>query len=233
MPVASDPFVAHGRDTADAVQVLPPDVDPSDASSRDGDIEWVTDDDFIAMARDLAERGASWDPGRYGGRWILAGAQPKMALFRDPDTDRWGIPRDSTPTTHIVKPAIEGFAGHHINEALCLIAARRAGLLAAQVELVDIGNVRAVISHRYDRTLRDGRWVRDHQEDLCQALAVPPSLKYQSDGGPGVGDIADQLGRRLSSAMKVGDDWRMLDVGIADWEKVGRRLGIAGGQAVA
>lgn len=80
-----------GRDTAGAVQILPPDVDPSDASSRDGDIEWVTDDDFSAMVRDLAEHGASWDPGRYGGRWSLAGAQPKMALFRDPDSGRWGI----------------------------------------------------------------------------------------------------------------------------------------------
>lgn len=52
---------------------------------------------------------------------------------------------------------MEGFAGHHIghhiNEALCLIAARRAGLLAVQVDLVDIADVRAVISHRYDRTL--------------------------------------------------------------------------------
>ncbi|CAN5164883.1 hypothetical protein BH11ACT6_BH11ACT6_33330 [soil metagenome] len=30
---------------------------------------------------------------------------------------------------------------------------------------------------------------------MCQALSVHPSLKYQSDGGPGVGDIADLLDR--------------------------------------
>jgi serine/threonine-protein kinase HipA len=30
---------------------------------------------------------------------------------------------------------------------------------------------------------------------MCQALSVHPSLKYQSDGGPGVGDIADLLNR--------------------------------------
>ena len=30
---------------------------------------------------------------------------------------------------------------------------------------------------------------------MCQALSVHPSLKYQSDGGPAVGDIADLLNR--------------------------------------
>ncbi|OMC01051.1 hypothetical protein A5733_03175 [Mycobacterium sp. NS-7484] len=30
---------------------------------------------------------------------------------------------------------------------------------------------------------------------MCQALSVHPGLKYQSDGGPGVGDVADLLNR--------------------------------------
>jgi serine/threonine-protein kinase HipA len=183
-----------GRDAAGAVQILPPEVEPSDAASRGRDIKWLTDAEFVKMAHDLAVHGADWDPGRFGGRWSLAGAQPKMALHRDPETGRWGIPLDSTPTTHIIKPAIEGFAGHHINEALCLRAAKEAGLLVAAVDLVEVQDVRAVISQRYDRR-RDpeGRWLRIHQEDLCQALAVHPSQKYQSDGGPGVGQIADLL----------------------------------------
>jgi serine/threonine-protein kinase HipA len=33
--------------------------------------------------------------------------------------------------------------------------------------------------------------------------------------------------------MKISDHWRMLDVTNSDWRKVGRRLGIAGDQAVA
>ncbi|GAB3198975.1 type II toxin-antitoxin system HipA family toxin [Nocardioides hungaricus] len=283
-----------GRDAAGAVQVLPPEVAAGDTLARDGDIEWLTDDDFAAMAHDLAENGESWDPGRFGGRWSLAGAQPKMALHRDPDTSRWGIPRDATPTTHIIKPAIEGFAQHHINEALCLRAAHEAGLSAAEVGLVEVADVQAVISHRYDRYQEDdGYWVRVHQEDLCQALAVHPERKYQSDGGPGVGDVADLLARlpigdreisaerffkclafnvlvggtdahaknyslilsgpraqlaplydvasaapyqqheRLSTPMKVGDHWKMLDVTTGDWAKVGRRLGIHADRAVA
>jgi serine/threonine-protein kinase HipA len=198
-----------GRDAAGAVQVLPPDVDPGDALSRDGDIEWLTDQDFARLSLDLAENGDNWDPGRFGGRWSLSGAQPKIALFRDPATLQWGIPRDSTPTTYVVKPAIEGFAEHHVNEALCLTAAREVGLLAARAELVEVANVQAVISHRYDRRQdSNGRWLRVHQEDLCQALAVHPSQKYQSDGGPGIAEIAGLLGRlpiddRLISAERI------------------------------
>lgn len=294
---ANNPFalLRHvGKDAAGAVQILPPDAPASDALVRDGDVEWLSDDDFGAMARDLATHRDDWDPGRFGGRWSLAGAQPKMALHRDADTGRWGIPRDSTPTTHIIKPAIEGFAQHHINEALCLRAASEAGLLAARVDLVEMADIQAVIAHRYDRYQDEtGRWRRAHQEDLCQALAVHPSLKYQSDGGPGIGEISDLLARlpvvdrdvsierflkglafniliggtdahaknysmvligpraqaaplydiasaapypqweRLSSPMKIGEHWKLLDVTDADWERVGRRLGVPGDQAVA
>lgn len=70
-------------------------------------------------------------------------------------------------------------------EALCLRAARHVGLLAATSDIEQIGDVQVLISTRYDR-IRDGaRWRRVHQEDMCHALSVHPSLKYQSDGGPG------------------------------------------------
>jgi len=32
----------------------------------------------------------------------------------------------------------------------------------------------------------DGRVQRLHQEDFCQALSVPPELKYEDEGGPGI-----------------------------------------------
>jgi serine/threonine-protein kinase HipA len=183
-----------GRDAAGAVQVLPPGDDATDALERQGDIDWLSADEFAATMREVAEHDDNWDPGRFGGRWSLAGAQPKIALFQDPDTGQYGIPLDSTPTNRIIKPAIRGFARHHVNEALCLRAAAEAGLLAAHIELVEDEDVAALISHRYDRFQQEsGRWVRVHQEDLCQALSVTPSLKYQSDGGPGVADIGNLL----------------------------------------
>ena len=189
-------LLAHvGRDAAGAVQILPPDDDPADAQARTGDIEWLTDTDLADLVHDLAAHQTDWDPGRFGGRWSLAGAQPKVALFRDAETGQFGIPRDSTPTTVVVKPAAAGYARHHINEALCLRAAREAGLLAATSEVVQIGDNQVLISTRYDRRHDGTGWHRVHHEDMCQALSVHPSLKYQSEGGPGIGDIADLLDR--------------------------------------
>lgn len=53
---------------------------------------------------------------------------------------------------------------------------------------------------RYDRQVgADGLVRRIHQEDLCQALMVPPSKKYQHrDGGPGVGAVAQLLRSSLT-----------------------------------
>ncbi len=196
---ANNPFglLAHvGRDAAGAVQVLPPDQESDDAAIRHGDIEWLSSDDVMTLARELAANGADWDPGRAGGRWSLSGAQPKIALFLDGISGRWGIPRDSTPTNAIIKPAIEGYQRHHINEALCLRAAAAAGLLAARVDLIEIADVQAIVSHRFDRRQdADGRWLRVHQEDMCQGLSIHPSQKYQSEGGPGVADIGRLLAR--------------------------------------
>ncbi len=70
-----------------------------------------------------------------------------------------------------------------------------AGLLAAESEVLEVGDVQVLISTRYDRRYDGTVWHRVHQEDMCQALSVHPSLKYQSDGGPAVGDIADLLNR--------------------------------------
>lgn len=49
------------------------------------------------------------------------------------------------------------------------------------------------VTRRYDRAVVNGRWARLHQEDICQALSVPPVKKYQSDGGPGLAQIAELL----------------------------------------
>ncbi len=116
----NNPFalLAHvGRDAAGAVQILPPEADAADARSRTGDIQWLGDADLADLVHGLATHQSDWDPGRFGGRWSLAGAQPKMALFRDPESGRFGIPRDSTPTTVIIKPTPVGDLRHHINEA--------------------------------------------------------------------------------------------------------------------
>lgn len=70
-------------------------------------------------------------------------------------------------------------------------AARLLGNRVASSELMRIGDWDVLVSERYDRASVNGQWRRLHQEDLCQALSVPPSKKYQRlDGGPGIADIA-------------------------------------------
>lgn len=198
-----------GRDAAGAVQVLPDGVDSSDAASRQGDIEWLSDDDVQSLLGEIAAHPSDWDPRRDAGRWSLAGAQAKVALFRGRD-GRWGIPRDSTPTTHVLKPAPQHLRGHHVNEYVCLSVARRLGLPAAHSELLETGGVDVLVSQRYDRRYENSRWRRIHQEDMCQALSVHPSMKYQSDGGPGISEIAALITRlprtdRLDSAGRFFD----------------------------
>jgi serine/threonine-protein kinase HipA len=184
-----------GRDAAGAVQILPPGVDSDDAASQRGDIERLSLDDLDQLLSELTRHRTDWNPGRRAGRWSLAGAQSKIALHQDPD-GAWGIPLDATPTNRIVKPALAHLPDHHVNEALVQRTATQLGLPAAAVDVIETRNAHAFVAHRYDRAAdSNGRMRRLHQEDLCQALAVHPSKKYQEDGGPSVGDVADLFSR--------------------------------------
>ncbi len=184
-----------GRDAAGAVQVLPVDVDPPDAAHRTGNVRRLSQREVNDLLVRLTIHDAGWEVGEGSGRWSLAGAQSKVALHRL-DDGAWGVPEDSTPTTHVLKPtrAETRFADLHVNEFVCLRAASLLGLRSAHVELADFGGAKTLVSTRYDRGRGSGgAWLRLHQEDLLQALSYPPSKKYQSDGGPGVKQIAALL----------------------------------------
>lgn len=57
--------------------------------------------------------------------------------------------------------------------------------------------------------------LRVHQEDLCQALGVPPGKKYQSEGGPSPADIVDLL--RTHSSRPVEDVWTFVEALALNW----------------
>ena len=92
-----------GSDVAGAAQYVPSEVTPE--ASSPGEVQWLHEEDVAAFLRDLRRDNTTWRPNA-GGRWSLAGAQAKLALFYDRGRDRWGIPSGETPTTHIIKPAI-------------------------------------------------------------------------------------------------------------------------------
>ncbi len=63
------------------------------------------------------------------------------------------------------------------------------------------GETRAWVLVRFDRTrTRDGRLLHLPQEDCCQALCIPPTLKYQSDGGPGWWPLPDDATLHIVTA---------------------------------
>jgi serine/threonine-protein kinase HipA len=177
-----------GEDCAGAVRFAPPD-ELERVLGRRGEVTWLTEDEVAQRLLELREDSTAWLGRSFTGQFSLAGAQAKTALLLD--DNRWGVPSGSIPTTHILKPAIAGLDDHDLNEHLCLDAARRAGLIAARSTIGQFADETAVVITRYDR-IRDAekRIARVHQEDLCQALGVPPGGKYQNEGGPTPARIA-------------------------------------------
>jgi serine/threonine-protein kinase HipA len=101
------------------------------------------------------------------------------------------------------------------NEYLCLKILDALGLPAARAEIETFGDRRVLIVERFDRLWTgDQRLLRLPQEDSCQALSVPPTLKYESDGGPGITDILKML---RGSDEPLSDQRAFLKANIAFW----------------
>jgi serine/threonine-protein kinase HipA len=184
-----------GRDCVGALQFLPPDVEPGPAGTVEG--RPVKDNYIARKIGDLAATPLGLDEDEEF-RISLAGAQEKTALLRW--KDKWHVPHGTTPTTHILKPQI-GKLPNGIdltqsveNEYLCLKLTAAFGLPSADVSIADFGTHRVLVVERFDRRwTRDRRLLRLPQEDCCQALSVPPTRKYESDGGPGIVDVLELL----------------------------------------
>ncbi|MGN8188436.1 type II toxin-antitoxin system HipA family toxin [Burkholderia sp. 22088] len=198
-----DLLAALGRDCIGAVQLLGEDDAPTGLNRIDGT---PLSDDDVARVLDQASGVATAGGDDDDFRLSLAGAQEKTALlFHD---GRWMRPHGATPTTHILKLPL-GLVGNKRadltasveNEWLCLAILRAFGLSVAQAEIVRFGAHKVLSVARFDRAFhRDGGWLlRLPQEDFCQALGVPPHLKYESHGGPGVPDLAGLLRRSETS----------------------------------
>jgi serine/threonine-protein kinase HipA len=214
---ASSPFsllsTPVGEDCAGAVRFVAP-TELDRALGRPGEVAWLSDEQVAERLRELREDSSDWLGRSFTGQFSLAGAQAKTALlFKG---GRWGVPSGSTPTTHILKPAVAGLDDHDLNEHLCLDAARRAGLIAVRTEIVRFSDETAVVVTRYDRVAREGV-PRVHQEDLCQALGVPPIRKYQNEGGPGVARVSKLLREVMAPDIAEEAVWRFADALIWNW----------------
>jgi len=183
-----------GADVAGALQVLAPDTAATDAEHHGAEPSALTDGDVETL---LDHAVSEYDDGTpfdsASGRFSVAGAQPKIALHRRGD-ERWAVADGAHPTTHIIKPVAGGLRRIDVVEWITMTAAAQLGLTVAGAELTRIGKWPVFVTPRYDRELVGDRWRRLHQEDLCQALAVSPTKKYQRrDGGPGTAAIGELL----------------------------------------
>ena len=184
---------AIGRDCVGAVQLLP------EGNTPDG---WDRVECQALTEEEVAQalQAVPADPHMRSGdeapvfRISLAGAQEKTAFTQV--GGQWCRPLGATPSTHIFKlplgviantSRVEMFDSVE-NEWLCAQIIGALGLPMAHTEMASFEDQRALIVERFDREwMDDDKWIaRLPQEDFCQAIGLPPRLKYESDGGPSI-----------------------------------------------
>lgn len=201
-----------GGECAGAVTFIPAEQPLAEHSNS---YRTLSPNELAAMLKELPKRPLL--AGEKGIRLSLAGAQDKIAVRIE--GDEISLPLGGTPSTHILKPNIELFAGVVFNEAFAMRLAGAVNLQAATVETRAVAGIEYLLVERYDRTHRKsgGTTVLDrlHQEDFCQAQNIVPETKYQKEGGPSL-KRCFQLLREASSAPVI-DLARLLDAVIFNY----------------
>ena len=190
-------LAAIGRDCVGALQFMGLDENAPDGESGAITGELVNESAIERLLQGLSQAplGLSRD---VDFRISVAGAQEKTALLRH--KGQWWKPSGTTPTTHIFKKQIgrlpDGIdlSNSVENEFYCLRLAAAFGLPVTKAEMQDFNGMRALVVERFDRRwTADKRLLRMPQEDFCQVLSVPPTRKYQSEGGPGLIQMLEVL----------------------------------------
>jgi serine/threonine-protein kinase HipA len=230
---AFDLLTAIGRDCVGAVQLLPPNEEPTGWNRIDATpLSKTNVEEILAQITSAAPlQPDEQDDFRIS----ITGAQEKTALLGMAGS--WFRPHHATPTTHILKlplGIIGGFRGDFSdsveNEWLCGQFLTAVGLPVAQSTLATFGDQRALIVTRFDRRWigvdasnaqkkrfkpKKGIWIaRLPQEDFCQATGRPQTQKYEADGGP---SVAESLNLLSNSENAPADQAHFLLAQLAFW----------------
>ena len=194
-----------GRDCVGAIQIMPAGMEPTNIRTISG--EHLNQSEIATALRMQTESRQAFGIKQTEFRISLAGAQEKTAFLLH--HGKWYRPKGTTPTTHIFKRPL-GLVGHQgidlstslENEWLCLKILERFGISVPKCWIQSFEEEKVLIVERFDRRLSNDKtwWIRVPQEDFCQATASPPGYKYQSDGGPGIKEIASILNGSIKSA---------------------------------
>jgi serine/threonine-protein kinase HipA len=204
---------AVGEDCAGSIQFAHPGRVETLLGQGSPEIEWLDEAAVAARLRLLRADPSAGREAKDTGQFSLAGAQPKTPLLFE--NGRWGVPSGRVPTSHILKPPTGEFDGHAENEHFSLELARALGLPAADSKVLRFEDEIAIVVKRYDRVETEGGLRRVHQEDMCQALAIYPTRKYENEGGPGIRQIVELL--QTNSTMPGEDINTFLDAIFYSW----------------
>ena len=194
-----------GGECAGAVTLLEPGQQPTGLPSEQY-VRWLDDGELITILDELPRRPML--AGKDGLRLSLAGAQDKLPVVFI--NGHIGLPKQNTPSSHILKPAISAVEGSVYNEGFCMALAMRLKLSVASTSIRRVADRVYLLVERYDRLRQpDGSLQRLHQEDFCQALGVAPEYKYQNEGGPDLTQCFDLI--RKATRPSAPQVLRLLD----------------------
>ena len=178
-----------GADCAGAISIQPQNAQISNEPKPE--YRYASDNDAYDILNSLKTRPLyiGDDDFRISG----SGAQDKLiACIID---NKLALPLNGTPSTHIIKPNIEGYKDTVFNELFCMKLAKSCGLNTPECFIKTIKDKSFYVVERYDREQINGLWTRIHQEDFCQILNILPENKYESDGGPNLASCFELLNK--------------------------------------
>lgn len=180
-----------GGECAGAVTFLKPGQSPPETSIAE-DVQWLSDEEIVTILEELPRRPML--AGQDGLRLSLAGAQDKLPVVFD--GDRIGLPRNGSPSTHMLKPPIHAVDDSVVNEVFCMALAEAMQMRPARSTMHGVLDRPFVLVARYDKVLdAQAHRLLVHQEDFCQSLDVVPEMKYQNEGGPDLAQCFDLVRR--------------------------------------
>ena len=166
-----------GGECAGAISLYPEGMTPQQSNKED--IE-VLDDQRLHEILTLLRRRPLL-AGDDGLRLSLAGVQDKLAV--GVKNGRILLIKGNSPTTHILKPLIGDIQESVHNEFFCMQLADEIGINVAKTQMGFLMGTPYLLVTRYDRIIQPNHIQRLHQEDFCQALSIPPEIKYEREGG--------------------------------------------------
>ena len=209
--VADDDYAllrALGGDCAGALRLLPP---GSECTSDAG--QELADSRLLKAWASGRERYALMESSnQVASRLSLAGAQDKIPIVLDAQ-DQIYLPHGELPSSHILKFAEK--PSIILNELCMNTLAARVGIACPETRVLRVDDAAMLAVRRFDRQESNAQRTRIHQEDVCQALGIPRSRKYQSDGGPSLADCAHLLRRStLAPAKAIAQlmQWQIFNV---------------------